>query len=119
MSQLVPERRWTSRQERSPFADLDQLGERMRRLLEQTFVPAMISSHGPDCICFACRRERRGGELRAESIRRRLSYERPVPCESCAELVVPGPTGRRFCTNRCRQKAYRRRQCVFKKSRRE
>jgi HSP20 family protein len=37
MSQLVPERRWTSRQERSPFADLDQLGERMRRLLEQTF----------------------------------------------------------------------------------
>ena len=37
MSQLVPERPWTSRQERSPFADLDQLGERMRRLLVQTF----------------------------------------------------------------------------------
>jgi hypothetical protein len=37
-------------------------------------------------------------ELRAESIRRRLSCERPVPCESCAELVVPGPTGRRFCS---------------------
>jgi hypothetical protein len=68
-------------------------------------VPAMSSSHGSDCICFACRRERRGAELRAESIRRRLSYERPVPSESFAELVVPGPTGRRFCSNRSRQKA--------------
>jgi HSP20 family protein len=49
MSQLVPERRWTSRQERSPFADLDQLGERMRRLLEQTFgdlPPALTETAG-------------------------------------------------------------------------
>ena len=49
MSQLVPERRWTSRQERSPFADLDQLGERMRRLLEQTFrdlPPALTDTAG-------------------------------------------------------------------------
>ena len=39
MSQLAPEqRRWApQRQERSPFAELDQLGERMRRMLEQTF----------------------------------------------------------------------------------
>jgi len=49
MSQLVPERRWTSRQERLPFADLDQLGERMRRLLEQTFrdlPPALTDTAG-------------------------------------------------------------------------
>ena len=49
MSQLVPERRWTSRQERSPFADLDQLDERMRRLLEQTFgdlPPALTETAG-------------------------------------------------------------------------
>ena len=49
MSQLVPERRWTSRQERWPFADLDPLGERMRRLLEQTFgdlPPALTETAG-------------------------------------------------------------------------
>lgn len=50
MSQLVPEqRRWPSRQERSPFAELDQLGERMRRMLEQTFgdvTPALRESIG-------------------------------------------------------------------------
>jgi HSP20 family protein len=37
MSQQMPERRSTRLQERSPFAELDQLGERMRRMLEQTF----------------------------------------------------------------------------------
>ena len=37
MSQVMPERRPPARAERSPFADLDQLGERMRRMLEQTF----------------------------------------------------------------------------------
>lgn len=50
MSQLVPEqRRFAPRQERSPFADLDQLGERMRRMLEQTFgdiTPALRESIG-------------------------------------------------------------------------
>jgi HSP20 family protein len=49
MSQLVPERRWAPRQERSPFADLDQLGERMRRMLEQTFgdfTPALTEAAG-------------------------------------------------------------------------
>jgi HSP20 family protein len=37
MSQLVPEKRSARIQERTPFADLDQLSERMRRMLEQTF----------------------------------------------------------------------------------
>jgi HSP20 family protein len=49
MSQLAPERRFAPRQERSPFADLDQLGERMRRMLEQTFgdlTPVLTESIG-------------------------------------------------------------------------
>lgn len=49
MSQLVPERRWSSRPERSPFAELDQLGDRMRRMLEQTFgdlTPALTEAAG-------------------------------------------------------------------------
>lgn len=37
MSQLLPERRSAGTQERSSTSDLDQLNERMRRLLEQTF----------------------------------------------------------------------------------
>ena len=49
MSQLAPERRFAPRQERSPFADLDQLGARMRRMLEQTFgdlTPVLTESIG-------------------------------------------------------------------------
>lgn len=48
MSQVMPERR-PPRAERSPFADLDQLGERMRRMLEQTFgdfAPALTEPIG-------------------------------------------------------------------------
>lgn len=37
MSQVMPERRSAGAQERSSSSDLDQLNERMRRLLEQTF----------------------------------------------------------------------------------
>jgi len=49
MSQVMPERRPPARAERSPFADLDQLGERMRRMLEQTFgdfAPALTEPIG-------------------------------------------------------------------------
>lgn len=49
MSQLVRERRSAPRQERSPFAELDQLGDRMRRMLEQTFgdfAPALTDTTG-------------------------------------------------------------------------
>ena len=49
MSQVMPERRPLARAERSPFADLDQLGERMRRMLEQTFgdfAPALTEPIG-------------------------------------------------------------------------
>jgi HSP20 family protein len=49
MSQMAPERRPMGRQERSPLADLDQLGERMRRMLEQTFgdfAPALTEPTG-------------------------------------------------------------------------
>jgi HSP20 family protein len=49
VSQLVPERRTPARQQRSPLAELDQLGERMRQMLEQTFgdfAPALTETAG-------------------------------------------------------------------------
>lgn len=49
MSQLIPERRPQGRQQRSPFAELDQLGDRLRRMLEETFgdfTPALTETAG-------------------------------------------------------------------------
>jgi HSP20 family protein len=50
MSQMAPEQRRSGEMERrSPFADLDELGNRMRRMLQQTFgdfTPAPVDAVG-------------------------------------------------------------------------
>jgi hypothetical protein len=54
-----------------------------------------------------------GAELRAEvrRLRHLVAEASAEPCPACGEPVKPGLKGRRYCSNACRQKAYRDRLC--------
>jgi hypothetical protein len=59
----------------------------------------------PSACCSDCRRMAANKRSRE---RRRVMHE-PVTCEKCGEMFEPTRSDSRFCSSRCRQKAYRTR----------